>query len=578
MVLKPIIRCWRFFTFSLAANLLCIDTLDGVSFHVLSIPFLTLYLICLPVSFLPRQMRTFLLLLLSVVVDTACLVDVYCQEFFGCKISPQIVGLIMQTDGREISDFVSAYLYWSVFLRWRIVLLIVIIVLQTFSFFLNSSFIIPTKYAKWGRLTSVFCIFVIIVIELPAQIKFAKLVTSSDSIQEIEGMTFSKYTAGAESPMHRLTFSISVFNHTKRLLNEIKSTTLTAKIDSCSNLSPHIILLIGETYNKHHSQLYGYTLPTTPFQMERYRHGEMTVFKDVVTPWNITSNVFTCSFSMWHYGDTSSMGNFPLFPILFKKAGYQVRFFSNQYLQEGFHRLGTNLSGGFFLGDSALSDSLFDYRNTNPSLFDMGLVRQYAQYRDYMPDAPYTLDILHFIGQHFDYRSRYPKSAAWFHQKDYKNRKLDNDQKELVAAYDNATRYNDLVIDSVLSIVKKEDAIVVFMADHGEEIFDDLPIRGRVFQEPTDRHIHQEFEVPFWIWCSPVYRQLHHDMVKRISTSANRPFMTDDLPQLLLYLAGIYSKWTIPSNCLISEKYDSLRPRILYGRVLVSDNIDKKRP
>ena len=35
-------------------------------------------------------------------------------------------------------------------------------------------------------------------------------------------------------------------------------------IDSCTFRSPEIVLILGESYNKHHAALYGYPLPTTP--------------------------------------------------------------------------------------------------------------------------------------------------------------------------------------------------------------------------------------------------------------------------------------------------------------------------
>lgn len=403
--------------------------------------------------------------------------------------------------------------------------------------------------------------------ELPSQVRFLKLLLSSDTIQEIEGMTFQDYDKGAATPMHRLTLSLSVTSHTGGLLKRIRQATFGAQIDSCTYKSPHIVLVIGETYNKHHSQLYGYPLQTTPYQAERNEAGELFVFKDVVTPWNITSNVFTSAFSLWHYGDTESIEHYPLFPILFRRAGYHVRFFSNQYIQDGLRRVGTNLSGGFFLGDEVLSDSLFNYRNENPSTFDMGIVRQFREYVDSVGDIPYTLDILHLIGQHFNYKNRYPQSVEYFQTTDYENRHLPHAQLELIAAYDNATRYNDIVIDSILTHFEHEEAIVIYVADHGEEIFDDLPVRGRLFQEPSKRQASQEFEVPFWIWCSPSYRLSHKRIVEELSLSVNQPFMTDDLPQLLLYLAGICSRWTYFCNCPISKEYNSSRTRLIYGKV-----------
>ena len=132
------------------------------------------------------------------------------------------------------------------------------------------------------------------------------------------------------------------------------------------------------------------------------------------------------------------------------------------------------------------------------------------------------------IGQHFNYKHRYPKAEEYFGTSDYQNRHLANDQKKLIASYDNATRYNDMVIDSILNYFESKNAVIVYLADHGEEVFDDLPVRGRLFQKPTRRQICQEFEVPFWIWCSPAYRLSHEKIVERIKASVNNPVMIDD--------------------------------------------------
>lgn len=567
MALLPISRCWRLFIFGVAACFLCIDTSGRLSFHLFAIPFLTLYILCVLVAVLPHKLRTPVQFLLCLTIFVICLIDLYCQEYFGSRITPQIVNMIVQTDGREISDFLTTYVNTSIFMRWKIVVLFLLFAILLLMFFYHFQLDCEKRFPRAYQMIIISLISFLFVLELPNQVKFFKLLFSSDTIQEIEGMTFQNYDKGAATPMHRLLLSLSVTSHTDNLLRNIHQATLEAEIDSCSHESPHIVLVIGETYNKHHSQLYGYPLQTTPYQAQRNAAGELFVFKDVVTPWNITSNVFTSAFSLWHYGDIESIGHYPLFPILFKRAGYQVRFFSNQYIQDGLLRGGTNLSGGFFLGDEVLSDSLFNYRNESPSYFDMGLIRQLREYVDSVGNVPYTLDIIHLIGQHFSYKKRYPRSAEYFHITDYKSRHLPNEQSELIAAYDNATRYNDLVIDSIITHYEHDDAIIVYVADHGEEVFDDLPVRGRLFQEPSKRQANQEFEVPLWIWCSPAYRSSHRKIVDEIKSSVNQPFMIDDLSQLLLYLAGIHSKWTNHSCCPISKEYNSSRPRLIYGKV-----------
>ena len=44
-------------------------------------------------------------------------------------------------------------------------------------------------------------------------------------------------------------------------------------------------------------------------------------------------------------------------------------------------------------------------------------------------------------------------------------------------------------------------------------------------------------------------------LIQQIEQSHDKPFMTDGLPQLLLYLAGISSKWNQEDKNLLSPNY-----------------------
>jgi len=269
-------------------------------------------------------------------------------------------------------------------------------------------------------------------------------------------------------------------------------------------------------------------------------------------------------FSHWEHGNSRHISSYPLFPILFKRAGYEVTFFSNQYLLKGFRKGATNQAGHFFLADNTLSDSLFSYRNRKSSKYDLGLVGQFKQYIKKAERPAYTLDIVHLVGQHFEYSIRYPHSQTAFTLYNYKDRTLNTDSKQIVMHYDNATRYNDIVLDSILTIHEQKEAIVLFVADHGEEVYDDLPVHGRLFQEPTKLQAKNEFEVPMWIWCSKSYQEKHPNIVSAISSSTSKAFLTDGLPQVLLYLAGIKCEWSNDKNNILSRHYQP-KQRIIGG-------------
>ena len=61
-----------------------------------------------------------------------------------------------------------------------------------------------------------------------------------------------------------------------------------------------------------------------------------------------------------------------------------------------------------------------------------------------------------------------------FGNKDYNRPQLTTDEIEIVKDYDNATYYNDYVINQIISLFEQEEAIVIYLSDHGEECFDEI--------------------------------------------------------------------------------------------------------
>lgn len=531
------------------------DTTGGLSLHWLTAPLLTAFLLSWPVSLLPDKWSGMACVIVGEPVLAICLVDGYCQEFLMTPVTPQILNNVLLSNPREAFEFFSTFVGWHVLLRWRMALLVLLALgLPLLCWQADKlSLSLPMKRV-WNKRASGLLMTFVVVYELLPLYHFSQLFWHGNDTQKMEGLIYRHYHDEIPTPLHRYAFASYAIRQSSKHLEAIRQSTFSAQIDSCSHLSPHIVLVIGESYNKHHASLYGYRLPTTPCQQRRQREGELYVFTDVVTPWNITSNVFLDIFSLWQHGVGEPVTRYPLFPVLFRCAGYQVNFFSNQFMPNGFFRRSTNQAGHFFLADNSICDTLFSYRNKQPEAFDMGMVGQVSEYKAHR-DSPYTLDIVHLYGQHFEYAERYPKSQGVFSAKDYRGRKLDAGALAVVRHYDNAVRYNDAVVDSLLTLYEKEDAIVIYVADHGEEIYDELPVKGRLFQEPNAAQAKNEYEVPMWIWCSEAYMNRHQGIVQSIRQSVRKPFVTDAMPQMLLSLAGIFSRWNDDSSNLLSPDY-----------------------
>ena len=71
-----------------------------------------------------------------------------------------------------------------------------------------------------------------------------------------------------------------------------------------------------------------------------------------MTCWNLTSFVFKNVFSTHVVGEKGDWCDYPLFPELFRKAGYQVTFITNEFLPQAKEAV-YDFSGGFFLNNPA---------------------------------------------------------------------------------------------------------------------------------------------------------------------------------------------------------------------------------
>jgi len=82
--------------------------------------------------------------------------------------------------------------------------------------------------------------------------------------------------------------SILMFYRENESINLCIESQRNIKINSCRFTSPNIVLIIGETFNKHHSSLYGYGLNTNPLC------GSLggVMFDDVISPINATTTAF----------------------------------------------------------------------------------------------------------------------------------------------------------------------------------------------------------------------------------------------------------------------------------------------
>jgi heptose-I-phosphate ethanolaminephosphotransferase len=549
--------------------------------------FLNDYIACIILTFFPSRIRVWVKRLFYVIIYSVTIIDVYCFWKFASTLTPTMLLLVSETDSREAGEFLRSYLSTDILfspLSWIFLVIICHVLWSVRRFFPRLPIHrweravhawvgpITTKASKpLPQLLGGGVVAVLLTMSLITSwhnIKETARLMTADTIGTVEHILTEKDHAVLYLPMYRLAFSIYSNELAAKQVDRCIAAAQGVKVDSCSFRSPTIVFIIGESYGKEHSQLYGYRLKTTPLQEQRKRSGLLTPFSDVVSCWNLTSFVFKNFLSMHVIGQKGEWCDYPLFPELFRKAGYHVTFLTNQFLSRAKEAV-YDFSGGFFLNHPTLSDAMFDTRNNEIHRFDDGLLADYDQF---VGDSTIKLKqpnliIFHLIGQHVNYRTRCPDNQRVFGLSNYKEARpeLSDHHRHVIADYDNAVHYNDSIVDAIIKRFENKDAIVVYMPDHGEECYE--PGRNFICRNHSAAIdwplAHYEFEVPFWIYCSHRYAVRHPEVFKAIKDAKDRRFMTDALPHLMLWLAGIGSKDYHAEYNVLSPDYNEMRPRIL---------------
>lgn len=583
-IFKPIRGNAAFFVFMYVLGIVCTYAVvpDKRGYHAWPLApyelFFDVSILCVVLWLLPHKISLWAKRVIYFLFYLLVVVDVYCFVKFDTTITPTMLLLVGETDGREATEFLESYLTPDVvFSRLGWVLLVMVVHIIWAQVWRNRKKCLAWIKAKWNfdlknavrwHLAEPWLGLIMLVLFVVSaanciadKAAFLRLM-SYDNIGQVEHELTKKEKAQLYLPGYRLMFSIYANELTAKQVNKLVENIDKAKVDSCSYRSRNIVLIIGESYNRHHAGLYGYDKNTTPRQARRAQKGELIPFSDVVAPWNLTSFVFKYLFSLYTVGDKGEWCDYPLFPELFRKAGYHVTFLTNQFLPQAKEAV-YDFSGGFFLNNPLLSSAMFDTRNTRLYRYDAGLLADYDRLRNENRDN--NLIIFHLKGQHVDYRTRFPLDRRHFNPEDYDRPDLKEKELRVLADYDNAILYNDSIVDQIIKRFEDEDAIVVYVPDHGEECYEgDVHFYGRMHStEITARLAREEFDIPFWIWCSHKYMVGHPSLFNDIVKSKNRRYMTDALPHLLLYLAGIQTPYYRSDLNVIGDEYNENRPRIL---------------
>lgn len=300
------------------------------------------------------------------------------------------------------------------------------------------------------------------------------------------------------------------------------------------------VMVIGETARADNWQLMGYDRPTNPKLIQR---SGLVAFPRAMSESNTTHKsvpIILSYLNARNFGD--SIYHTKGIVSAFKDAGYCTAFFSAQRRNHSFID---------YFGEEADAWE-FIVENGDPQKDDY-LMPHLKCFID-TANADKLFIVLHSYGSHFNYTDRYPEQFAQFQPCDYLSAQAKY-RDELINAYDNSILYTDSFLNDICDELEDTGvpAALVYLSDHGEDIFDDQ--RGR-FLHASPTPTFYQLHVPMIAWMSPAYIEKYPDKYRfTLRHRLGQVDSSESAFHTMLDIAGITSPYFYPSKSLANKAY-----------------------
>lgn len=481
------------------------------------------------------RIRSFTGIIICVLYFSIFFINLFHIHLYNAPLSLYAIGAFFETNTSELSEFVLDYASLSTALLFLIPCTIAVFY---------------AKLSKENRICTnkyiiAFCVVYAIIIISVAITKKQRYIKSHFGAYFVYN-TY-KYFTERES---------AIAEHEKVYFSGARS---------IGGQSPETyIIILGESASRFHMSCYGYTRKTTP-------HLDMLVdgvsnqpyttfaFDNVISSETHTIPSLRNMLLIQELVDGKEVVRGSILDVL-RSAGFKTWWISNQIPAPA--RTTTSMI--------AAGADVVHYLNRS---IDEGRTSQYDEV--VLPDlkkalcdsAERKVIFIHLLGSHLSYALRYPATFGVFtDSKGLVNRAWHTaTHKKYINAYDNSILYTDSVIDDILTYATGQTCPVgvLYVSDHGQEVYYNLPIRGQAAHNPT----RNMFAVPLFAFVSDGYVTNHVSLVQQMKLRRQTPYMTKGFAHTIASFTGVtfdafdekasfFSEAYTPSQRIVVGQYD----------------------
>lgn len=509
------------------------DKIDVAIGYIFSVWLGSLIITCLidllPKRFLQKIVKTVLVIPIGLIF----IGEFFTMYCYKALIGTGIINSALETNMREATEFFSMYIGFSG-VASVIVLIALIVGLYKYN---------PLKKITLKQKTKSGIVCTLMVLSVFYTIRMFTVYT--DFIWDDEVL-----------PVQRVYASTSVAVRNMQAYRELSS-QVNSKVELTENKSEikNIVFILGESTNRNHMHLYGYYLPNTPNLDALNEKGEISVFRDVVSPHSTTIAVLSKLFTFCNRESDQEWYHYNNLIDVMNAAGYKTHWLSNQETSGVWGNVAQIYAAHSDVSAfTRIRDSREDYGIVDGELFPLidDAINRSEDKNFY---------VVHLMGGHGLYYNRFPYSFSKF-SKDDINLPITDGKKEIVAQYDNALYYNDYIVSSIIDKFRDSETLVIYVPDHGEAVYDEgEDMSGHIEENPT----HHMIEIPVIMWASEKFRAKYPEKWEQIKKAADRPYMTDDMIHTVMDLADVKTAEFDPTRSIVNDKFNEQRPRIFDG-------------
>ena len=498
-----------------------------------SLLFSSLWLI--PLLLFPRQIRT-TAAVIGVILWLPSLAALGYYVIYGQEFSQSVLYVMFESNTSEASEFLSQY--------FSLKLVLVALGYTAVAILLWTRLRPVTVPRPWRWLVCVAMLYGLIVNPIAHKVLVQKKSVKRALISlsgRLEPAAPWQFVAGYVEYRHQLASLTKLLNSNNAL------PPLTNLQDSSGSAPRTLVLVIGESTQRNHMSLYGYPRETTPELDKLHKTDKnLTVFNHVVTSRPYTIEILQQALTFADEKNPDLYLTKPSLMNMMKQAGYKTFWITNQQTMTERNTMLTVFS--------QQTDKQFymnQQRTQSAREYDTNVLEPFKQVL--ADPAPKKFIIVHLLGTHIKYAYRYPEQWNTFDGKtEGAPAGLSPDQLASYNDYDNANRFNDHVLASLIDDYKATDpnGFLLYFSDHGEEVYDTPPhnMQGRNEEAPT-RHM---YTIPFILWTSPSWQETHP---RDLAADVDRKYSSSQLIHTWSDLAGLRYDGFDPTRSIASPQF-----------------------